>query len=177
MEDHKLCEHLSVMIETFPTLRDDFTHQGTQHDRLFEADYDHQGDDATCARCDVERLVHRSDRVRDAPVVYYGLIASANQVMRHGVTRDRLRRHLNVLCFEMEAAGLMNRFPCLVIRGICDYADSHKNKRWQPYAAATAAAYAKELLCTIAGKQIAETRLISEMNEAGKCAAEVPLHL
>jgi nucleoside phosphorylase len=97
--------------------------------------------------------------------------------MRHGLTRDRLRRHLNVLCFEMEAAGLMNRFPCLVIRGICDYADSHKNKRWQPYAAATAAAYAKELLCTIAGKQIAETRLISEMNEAGKCAAEVPLHL
>ncbi|KAF2830310.1 hypothetical protein CC86DRAFT_238346, partial [Ophiobolus disseminans] len=46
----------------------------------------------------------------------------------------------------MEAAGLMNSFPCLVVRGICDYADSHKNKRWQLYAAATAAAYAKGLL-------------------------------
>lgn len=49
----------------------------------------------------------------------------------------------------MEAAGLMDNFPCLVIRGICDYADSHKNKRWQPYAAATAAAYAKDLLMNL----------------------------
>ncbi|KAI9766873.1 MAG: hypothetical protein M1839_004741 [Geoglossum umbratile] len=40
----------------------------------------------------------------------------------------------------------MNDFPCLVIRGICDYSDTHKNDRWQRYAAATAAAYAKELL-------------------------------
>ncbi|KXH43881.1 phosphorylase superfamily protein [Colletotrichum salicis] len=54
-----------------------------------------------------------------------------------------------VLCFEMEAAGLMNNFPCIDIRGICDCADVHKNKRWQAYAAATAAAYVKELLCTI----------------------------
>ena len=54
-----------------------------------------------------------------------------------------------MLCFEMEAAGLMNNFPCLMVRGVCDYADAHKNKRWQPYAAATAAAYAKELLSII----------------------------
>ena len=68
--------------------------------------------------------------------------------MRDGVTREKLRKELGVgfVCFEMEAAGLMNDFPCLVIRGICDYSDSHKNKRWQRYAAATAAAYAKELL-------------------------------
>jgi hypothetical protein len=54
-----------------------------------------------------------------------------------------------VLCVEMDAAGLMDEFPCAVIRGICDYADSHKNKHWQPYAAATAAACAKELLHVI----------------------------
>jgi nucleoside phosphorylase len=67
--------------------------------------------------------------------------------MKDGVTRDRISAELGgILCFEMEAAGLMNTFPCLVIRGICDYADSHKNKRWQPYAAATAAACAKEIL-------------------------------
>jgi hypothetical protein len=46
----------------------------------------------------------------------------------------------------MEAAGLMDIIPCLPIRGICDYSDSHKSKEWQKYAAATAAAYAKELL-------------------------------
>ncbi|KAN0070408.1 vegetative incompatibility protein HET-E-1 [Elaphomyces granulatus] len=57
----------------------------------------------------------------------------------------------------MEAAGLMDNFPCLVIRGICDYADSHKNKQWQGYAAATAAAYAKELLTVIHPNQVEET--------------------
>ena len=67
--------------------------------------------------------------------------------MRNGIERDRISRELGgVLCFEMEAAGLMNTFPCLVIRGICDYSDSHKNKDWQAYAAAVAAVYAKELL-------------------------------
>lgn len=40
----------------------------------------------------------------------------------------------------------MDGFPCLVIRGISDYADSHKNETWQPYAASAAAAYAKELI-------------------------------
>lgn len=60
----------------------------------------------------------------------------------------------DILCFEMEAVGLMNDFKCLVIRGICDYADSHKNKLWQPYAAAVAAAYATELLSVIPVVQI-----------------------
>jgi nucleoside phosphorylase len=52
---------------------------------------------------------------------------------------------LEVYCVEMEAAGLMNNFPCLVIRGICDYADSYKNNDWQGYIAALAVAFAKEL--------------------------------
>jgi len=100
------------------------------------------------------------------PAIHYGLIASGDQVMRHGATRDRLRKELDVLCFEMEAAGLMDSFPCLVIRGICDYADSHKNKRWQSYAAATAAAYAKELLRTIPGNHVVSTQTEVEMTTA-----------
>lgn len=78
--------------------------------------------------------------------MHYGAIASGNQVMKDGKTRDRLAKKYGILCFEMEAAGLMNQLPCLVIRGISDYADSHKSKRWQGYAALTAAAYAKILL-------------------------------
>lgn len=73
------------------------------------------------------------------------------------MTRDRLAEELGVLCFEMEAAGLMDNFPCLVIRGICDYADSHKNKDWQGYAAATAAGYTKDLLSVISVAQIYST--------------------
>ena len=75
--------------------------------------------------------------------------------MKSEVSRDKISGQFhNALCFEMEAAGLMDVFPCLVVRGICDYADSHKNKKWQPYAAATAAAYMKELLSAIAAQEV-----------------------
>ena len=62
------------------------------------------------------------------------------------------------ICFEMEAAGLMNSFPCLMFRGICDYADTHKNKRWQAYAAATASTFAKELLRVVLKQEVVNTR-------------------
>ncbi|KAJ5193094.1 hypothetical protein N7449_009236 [Penicillium cf. viridicatum] len=66
--------------------------------------------------------------------------------MKNPRTRDDLAQGMDILCFEMEAAGLMDQLPCLVIRGICDYCDSHKSKQWQGYAALTAAAYTKTLL-------------------------------
>ena len=99
--------------------------------------------------------LNRSE-MEDNPAIHYGLIASGNLLMKDALTRDTLAKEKDVLCFEMEAAGLMNHFPCLVIRGICDYADSHKNKKWQPYAAATAAAYMKELLSVIPPKDVAK---------------------
>ncbi|KAL3450494.1 hypothetical protein BJX65DRAFT_14309 [Aspergillus insuetus] len=115
-------------------------------DLLFDADYHHNQTEPTCSTCDSERLIDRPRRVPEQPVIHYGLIASGNQVVKDSHFRDRLGRELGACCVDMEAAGLMNNFPCLVIRGICDYADSHKNKDWQGYAAAFAAAYAKELL-------------------------------
>ncbi|KAJ0413024.1 nucleoside phosphorylase domain-containing protein [Aspergillus carlsbadensis] len=115
-------------------------------DELFASTYEHSNGEGTCANCDRNKLVQRPVRSGTVPVIHYGLIGSANQVMKHGRTRDELQKKFGILCFEMEAAGLMNDMPCLVIRGICDYSDSHKNKAWQSFAAATAAAYAKELL-------------------------------
>jgi nucleoside phosphorylase len=96
-------------------------------------------------------------------VVHYGTIASGNRVIKSAVERDRISAELGgVLCFEMEAAGLMNNFPCLVIRSICDYADSHRNKKWQAYAAATAAAYAKEVLSVIPTAEMAKAHTMEE---------------
>jgi hypothetical protein len=77
---------------------------------------------------------------------------------RSAETRDRLAKEYGIICFEMEAAGLMSQLPCLVIRGICDYSDSHKNKQWQGYAALTAAAYAKVLLSTVPLNQTSKQR-------------------
>jgi nucleoside phosphorylase len=133
----------------------DFHHSRTGPDILFEATYNCE-DESTCTKCDVNRQQIRQPRKNEKEVVaHYGTIASGNQVMRTAAERDRVSAELGgVLCFEMEAAGIMNSFPCLVIRGICDYADSHKNKRWQAYAAGTAAAYAKKLLSSIPSAKV-----------------------
>ncbi|KAL7916564.1 hypothetical protein GGI35DRAFT_45446 [Trichoderma velutinum] len=123
-----------------------YTYPSSSPDRLFLATYFHSPEMATCDGCDTSMLVYRRPRMDDDPVIHYGNVASGNQVMKDAISRDEIARELNIICFEMEAAGLVDALPCLVIRGICDYSDSHKNKQWQEYAAATAAAYAKELL-------------------------------
>lgn len=152
--DHRMrlshiLEYLSEMALKYPSMASEFASSPQQADQLFNVHYEHAMSESTCDKCDPENLVYRTPRVTNHPVVHYGLIASANQVMKHAPTRDKLARELGILCFEMEAGGLMDNFPCLVIRGVCDYADSHKNKQWQGYAAATAAAYAKELLIVV----------------------------
>lgn len=120
-------------------------------DRLFNAAYEHENLIHTCETCDASKLIVRSKRASDDVKIHYGAIASGNQVMKHATTRDNVARELDVLCFEMEAAGIMDILPCLPIRGICDYSDSHKNKEWQRYAAATAASYARELVEELPG--------------------------
>ncbi|KAK1960984.1 hypothetical protein LY78DRAFT_723460 [Colletotrichum sublineola] len=125
-----------------------FMSPGPRKDTLYQASSLHIGA-STCAKCRPEGEVDRDARATTDPGLFFGNIASGNQVMKDGQTRDKYSQELGgVLCFEMEAASLMNNL-CIVVRGICDYADAHKNKRWQPYAAATAAAYAKELLYMI----------------------------
>ncbi|EPS42608.1 hypothetical protein H072_3408 [Dactylellina haptotyla CBS 200.50] len=94
------------------------------------------------------RVLREARRSPGDSMIHHGLIASGNMVIKSAEFRDRLDERFDnrILCIEMEAAGLMEDFPCLVIRGICDFADSRKNDDWQEYAAMVAAAYAKELL-------------------------------
>ncbi|UNI22807.1 hypothetical protein JDV02_008661 [Purpureocillium takamizusanense] len=142
-------------------------------DRLYQSTYLHQQNSSeTCNDVcgnDPGHLVARPERGDDegSPVIHYGLIASANTLMKDATVRDKLAVDKDVLCFEMEAAGLMNHFPCLVVRGICDYSDSHKNKEWQGYAAMTAAAYAKDLLCHILPHRVEAEKRIGDIILSG----------
>jgi nucleoside phosphorylase len=137
----------------------EFSQEGVGPDVLFEPSYNHI-DGETCTNCDQKRVIKRKPRGRNF-MVHYGTIASGNQVMRDATERDKVSSELGgVLCFEMEAAGLMNTFPCLVIRGICDYADSHKNKRWQTYAGGAAAVYAKQVLSVIPSADVSRLELV-----------------
>jgi nucleoside phosphorylase len=103
--------------------------------------------------CEKTRLVVRSrpmdgGEILGAPklTVHFGKIGSADTVMKSGEDRDRIAKEDGIIAFEMEGAGVWNRFPSIVIKGACDYADSHKTKEWQGYAAATAAASTKAFL-------------------------------
>ncbi|KAL7942864.1 ankyrin repeat-containing domain protein [Trichoderma barbatum] len=146
--------------------------EDTKTDVLFDSGYEHV-EGLSCENCNNERLVKRTPRSQEV-AIHYGTVASGNQVIRDGSTRDKLSSKLGgVLCFEMEAAGLMNSFPCLVIRGICDYADSHKNKIWQPYAAATAAAYAREVLAAVHEAQVPMNRIVDDATKAEMLRAEI----
>ncbi|EGU73972.1 hypothetical protein FOXB_15517, partial [Fusarium oxysporum f. sp. conglutinans Fo5176] len=142
----------------------DFTHQGSENDRLFKPYYNHAQAD-TCDLCDASQEVKRSRRKTTDPKIHYGVIASGNALVKNASMRDRILEAVGeqCMCVEMEAAGLMDRFPCLVVRGICDYADSHKNDRWQNYASATAAAFAVELLSFVPVRQLETTRQVVDV--------------
>ncbi|KAL7903775.1 hypothetical protein GGI35DRAFT_291694 [Trichoderma velutinum] len=159
---HQLKETINNILRENPRLRQEYNRPGVNSDRLYKSGVIHEKSCVAVCSDDLSNIVSRIDRTEneDNPAIHYGIIASANQLMKDAIIRDKLAAEKDILCFEMEAAGLMNHFPCLVIRGICDYSDSHKNKKWQGYAAMTAAAYAKDLLYRISPTRVeAETKI------------------
>lgn len=138
--DTLIPSYLSQMFTGYPKMKRQYSYPGASNDCLYQEE----------CQSDPMEQAPRSAREDPTPEIHYGNIASGYQVIKDAKTRDKLRADLDVLCFEMgAAAALMSDFPCLAICGICDYADSHKNDTWKKYAAATAAAFAKELLSLI----------------------------
>lgn len=172
-DGHRLRETICSILTKKKRLYQKYKRPDPSSDRLYQSGFTHpfdkEGDCAAVCGDDPLNLIFRPERTEDEddPTIHYGLIASANQLMKDASVRDTLAKEKEVLCFEMEAAGLMNHFPCLVIRGICDYSDSHKNKEWQGYAAMTAAAYAKDLLCRIHPNKVEAEKKIREIISCG----------
>lgn len=153
----------------------DWKYPGSMHDVLFESHYRHkhyihtQATACLCVRCQftsdpvcekalesdcstlgcagprIERQRLSSHSV-PRPLIHFGAVASADTVMKSGEHRDALAQVRKVIGFEMEGAGVWDNLTCLVIKGVSDYADSHKSKSWQNYAAATAASCVKAFL-------------------------------
>ncbi|KAK2473435.1 hypothetical protein H9L39_15610 [Fusarium oxysporum f. sp. albedinis] len=138
-----------AVLQSDPELHAEYP--GAAKDRLFEASYRHTDDQRSCEQlgCNGE-LVSRSRLsaadVPTKPTIHFGLMASGDAVMKSGEDRNRIATAEGIIAFEMEGAGVWDSFPCIIIKGGCDYADSHKSKVWQRYAAATAAACAKAFL-------------------------------
>ncbi|RYP53253.1 hypothetical protein DL768_001757 [Monosporascus sp. mg162] len=148
-DESQMPQYISEIVRKDPVT---FAHPGPEQDVLFEPNYDHitiESEENGCNHCNPDRIRPRQPREIQDPIVHYGLIASGHHLIRHGATRDKLAHKQGVLCLETEAAGLKDAAQYLVIRGICDYADSHSSKLWHAYAAVAAAAYAKEVLSFI----------------------------
>ena len=144
-----IAENIKKIDTTIRGLRK-YKYPGLAEDILYKPDYIHPDPKLSCTECgcDPARRVPRVvDDEDDEPyvVVHRGTIATGEAVIKNGVLRDQLSNEYGVLCFETEAAGVLIDFSCIVIRGISDYCDSHKNDRWHGYAAAAAAAYARQL--------------------------------
>jgi nucleoside phosphorylase len=141
-------------------------------DVLFYETFHHVNKGGDCSGCEAsseKKVVPRDERDKKPgqPVVHRGLILSGNGVVKNPNDRVRLRRGRDdAICFEMEAAGIMDEIRCLVVRGICDYADTHKQDGWHHYAAAAAAAYAKALLRKIHGQDVEN---MGSMRDKRKC--------
>ncbi|PYH90325.1 purine and uridine phosphorylase [Aspergillus ellipticus CBS 707.79] len=171
LKESFISRYLEELVVKWPKLALKYARSEALEDVWFEADYSHCTSDnrlvgsnrgrkrtydnqiikqegMNCRFCDRKRTLKREPRDM---LVHYGMIPSGNQVIKDAAFRDKINARLggNILCFEMNAAGLMNGFPCVVVRGICDYCDSLKNKGLQEHAAAVAAAFTKELLSVI----------------------------
>ncbi|KAL7914164.1 natch and ankyrin domain protein [Trichoderma velutinum] len=148
-DESHMPKYLSEIVQRDPVT---FVHPGPGQDVLFEPDYHHtaiESEEDGCDHCNPDRIRPRQPRETQDPIVHYGLIASGNSLICHGAIRDQLAHRQGALCLETEVNGLKDAAKYLVIRGICDYADSHSPKLWHAYAAASSAAYAKEILSFI----------------------------
>ncbi|KAG5797377.1 hypothetical protein H9Q69_003552 [Fusarium xylarioides] len=184
----RIPEYLRELGQRWPRLAPKYLKSDSLKDQLFKVDCTHTSksvadrtviriDDQEAGESDAEddcRFCDRNQTVKRRPRemrVHYGLIASGNEVAEDSIFRDKLNNDLGgqVLCVEMEAAGLAHNFPCITIRGICDYADSHKNKSWQAHAAAVAAAFAKELLGQVQASDVEREatakKILSQIHE------------
>lgn len=129
----------------------------------------HECEDAVCeesqesacdvAECNDQHIIkrrrletNRASKQQDfceesqTPSIFIGRFGSSDRVVNSGKHRDEIAKHYGVLAFETEAAGVWDELPCIIVKGISNYADGHGNKHWQDFAAATAACVAKALV-------------------------------
>ena len=166
---HSIREAIDTSIQRNKRMRKKYSQPHVDTDRLYVSTYEHApNQEGSCSQICGEgptNTVSRDirDEDEDDPCIHYGTIASANSLMKDALMRDKLANNHRILCFEMEAAGLLHHFPCIIVRGICDYSDTHKNNDWHGYAAMTAAAYAKDLLIHIPPGRVEAERKIADV--------------
>lgn len=142
---YKFSKHLQAVLERCEDMGIHYNQPIPETDVLFSIQDDPLGTQSNCPQCPKDLMKLRRARSSES-IRHCRLIASGNEIRKHKVKRDRLPSKHGTKCFQTEAAGLTDAFHCFAVRGISEDDGSHNNNIWQPYAAAMAAEYAKELL-------------------------------
>lgn len=172
MDQDPLLEHVG-RIKTSKRRLARYRFPGRKRDHVYEPSYTHLIKGATCeeAKCDPSQRISRPEHAEDSDpehpeepdiTIHHGTVLSGEMVMKSGEQRDKVAGPLNAICYECEAAGTLTSIPSLVIRGVSDYADSHKNDDWHGYASAVAAAYARELFFHMPIRRVKECYVPSQ---------------
>ncbi|KAJ6041445.1 nucleoside phosphorylase domain-containing protein [Penicillium canescens] len=128
---NEIQRHIEEMLEANPAMRLPFSFPDPEGDLLLPPYYEHHNKGMpNCLECDPPQVIPRPKH-RGRPAVFYGPIGWTSSVINSGLALDAVSRQRVIYCIEMETMGLINLFPCIVIRGIWNYSDSHRNKAWQ----------------------------------------------
>ena len=159
-----LNERLNHHLQQLKTKYPDIGRPTPENDRLYNESYihTHQSRTTQCDKCQTEvgvclldcnqlgceeeQRISRQGISRNQPKVHFGIFGSANSVMKSGLHRNSIAKAERLSAFEMEGSGIWEVLPTVIIKSACDYADSHKDKVWQKYSAASAAACLKAVL-------------------------------
>ncbi|TLS27284.1 hypothetical protein PpBr36_05524 [Pyricularia pennisetigena] len=151
-------------LERCPQLKRNYAQPDPSEDVLYKTDYVHQSLSERSDQACIQQIPRRQRHDEDAFAVHYGLVVSGNSLMEDAMLRDKYSSEKDVLCFEVEAFGMMNVTECAVIRGICDYSDTHKKEKWQAFAAMNAAAYASSLLRKLDPEKVQREKKLGATN-------------
>lgn len=146
-----------------------YEYPGIPKDRLYEPSYVHKHQILLPHQCCEKAPCHRSQKLSCDDLgcqngylvqrqrlneqarnfsIFIGRFGSGDTTLKSGLHRDDLAQRHELLAFEMEGAGIWDQLPCIIVKGISNYADGHRNadSDWRHYAAATAAATARALV-------------------------------
>ncbi|KAL8368320.1 hypothetical protein RB599_003983 [Gaeumannomyces hyphopodioides] len=135
-------------------------------DKAFPAKYAHTHRKTVCSACEAKRFCPgvsnmtceeagcrrpMRSRKKQRPVsafpnIIMGKVACGNATIQSALHRDHIARTSHAIAFGYGEASGWDNVPCILIKGVCDYADNHNNKTWRKFAAATAASVAVAIL-------------------------------
>jgi nucleoside phosphorylase len=100
---HRIASTISLMIQTNPRITN-YAQPDLHTDILFRPSFAHLDDTRDCMESCIKETEHvvprlNRDKTADCPVIHYGLIVSADRLMKNAYIRDRLAKTEGVNVF------------------------------------------------------------------------------